>query len=644
MSLSFLLMLIAALQSSELLFGIILMLYAVLGLYVLLLYQLYAAHDQSKQERRAAVPEGVRVLPSTKPILGRYPSVQFRALVIAIGTAGFMLSVAAFMAFPRGFGYASFGEAGRFGSRSTTGFVDQVDLLRGGRITESRREVMRVQLVDQNGRAIRWPVPLLLKGAALDRYEGAGRWSRTERPKHQIHADNENFRPIPARMMLEDEPTVMQVRVLNDARTIFSAHRAVGIMIDPPQAALVDPTTGVMELDRHGPSVRSYALQFTTESHRYRTSGTDDDSIWRESLSELRNERVAELAREILRNAGLPERKPGHREAESWEWNQRAVQAFVQYLQSYRFTYDLDLSHIVVRMTDGSPDDPIVQFLLEHRRGHCEYFASALMALCFNSDIEARLITGYVAAAYDEANARYNILELNAHAWVEARIGQAEWRTYDPTPPHVFRNLHAPPASVADQLRWFYDRFDMAWNRTVVSYDSRTQHQLAERWDLGLADRGHAAVERLKTWLSELNRMFLLGPAGYIWMGLMGVVFVLAAVVFVQLLRRLMTLREVLRLRHVHGREYQRMLLQLGFYLDMLRVLERAAMPKPAWLPPLRYAEQLAESHPDEASIVRRVTESFYRARYGHAPLATDELRELRGSVRVLAERLGVKV
>lgn len=652
MSLSFLLMLIASLQTFELLFGLILLTYAVLGLYVLVLYQLYAAHEQVRQERQAAIPDGARVRPSTKPIIGRSPTGQFRALVLGLGMTGFMLSVVAFIAFPRGLGEMAFGDAGRRGARGAAGFTDEVDLLHGTRINESRREVMRVQVLDEDGQPQRGPTAVLhLRGAVLEHYQGNGRWSKRDRPWQLHQFVDEQFRPIAPRQVNDLPEWTLRVDLVGETRTIFSTRRIISLKPDRPRSLKIQRMTGVITTESDVPAVRGYELKFDMapmifSGYSWRNA---TDRTWMSSLERLGDERIAELAEQILRQSGLQTEPPPFDDEEDWstsdfwQWRRDAARAFERYLRSPPFRYSIDLSHIVRTSRDGAAEDPIAGFLFDHQRGHCEYFASAMMALCYNAGIESRMVTGYVAAAYDSESDRYNVMDLNAHAWVEVRTGNRQWHSFDPTPPQVLHELHSLETTRADKLRWIYDRFDMAWNRTVVRYDAQSQSRLAEQWEFGFGDRVEQATERVKLWLNDLNRMFRFKPATYLWLGLIGVIVILAVIVLVQLIQRLLALRGVLRLKHMHGRRYQRMLRQLGFYLDMLTVLERGGVTKPDWQPPMQFAESLARSHPDEAVIVRQITDAFYRARYGEQPLTPDELRELRAGVRTLAARLGVR-
>src|SRR5690606_37460750 len=133
----------------------------------------------------------------------------------------------------------------------------------------------------------------------------------------------------------------------------------------------------------------------------------------------FQNSRIQELALQLLRDRNIP-LDPAQRESHH---NRDGINAFQQYLrQTCSYTLEQELS----------PDEPIEWFIFERRRGHCEYFASALVAMCWSVGIDARLVTGYVATEFDEGTRTYVVRESNAHAWVEAELSPGRWVTFDP--------------------------------------------------------------------------------------------------------------------------------------------------------------------------------------------------------------------
>jgi hypothetical protein len=80
--------------------------------------------------------------------------------------------------------------------------------------------------------------------------------------------------------------------------------------------------------------------------------------------------------------------------------------------------------------------DPVLQFLDEKRRGHCELFASAAALLLRVHGIPTRYVTGFVCAE-PAAGGRYWLSRLSdCHAWVEAYLPEEDrWVMVEATPP-----------------------------------------------------------------------------------------------------------------------------------------------------------------------------------------------------------------
>lgn len=91
------------------------------------------------------------------------------------------------------------------------------------------------------------------------------------------------------------------------------------------------------------------------------------------------------------------------------------------------FAYSLDLQAPRAQAT------PLADFLLEWRRGHCEYFATSTVLLLRAAGIPARYATGYSVQEYSEIEKRYLVRRRHAHSWALAWVNGA-WRDVDTTP------------------------------------------------------------------------------------------------------------------------------------------------------------------------------------------------------------------
>ena len=128
--------------------------------------------------------------------------------------------------------------------------------------------------------------------------------------------------------------------------------------------------------------------------------------------------------------------------------------------------------------------DPITWFLLNERQGHCEYFAGAMVALLTDLGIPARMVAGYSGGALSLGGDEAVVREANAHAWVEASVGEGDgWTVFDPTPEASVPSLSRPNSG--DQIRWALDWVQSGWDRYVLTFG------LGEQIQLLLLDRRH---------------------------------------------------------------------------------------------------------------------------------------------------------
>jgi transglutaminase-like putative cysteine protease len=641
MALSLLLMLIGCLRSQGLLFGVILFGYAALGLYVLLLYQLYAAHESVTRSRRTTTTPSDEPGPPMGPTIGRHVVLQFRSLALGIGLAGVLLSVGLFVIFPRNVGEA-WTVGGRPLASAQTGFTDQIDLLAGDRISDSSRVVFEVQLMRGNGKPLGRRGVLLLRGAVLDSYH-EGRWSATGVKDQHIDTTGVGSSSLGSRRVIDEATVLQEFRFRDGTSMIFTLYLPVSIETDVPHRFAYDGSTQTLRSSSESGPLWSYVAgsvndptdQTVADVYAPRLPHQPMSRSYMASAGDGVDEIIA-LAHELLREAGVETDPPDG--AERWSWNRRAAETFSQFLQSGDFEYTLDMTEI-----EPSGRDPIAQFLLQTRAGHCEYFASGLAALCHCVGVEARVVSGFVATEYDDNARRYVVRERHAHAWVEVPIGAYVHEPMDPTPPGVLQPTLSDARPLSERLGWFYDRLDSVWGEHVIGYDDREQSRLLESVDVGVTQPLTRLLEATREWMRNVNRAFSLGPAGYVWLGIVAFAGVLAVLSLIKIIRRIRDLRRAMRLQRLRDAHARRMLRQLSFYLDMLIVLRRGGMDKPAWQPPLAYARVVAGRHTEIGKLVRQITDVYYEGRYGARALDEGRIGEARTWVLQLAHRLGVR-
>ena len=84
--------------------------------------------------------------------------------------------------------------------------------------------------------------------------------------------------------------------------------------------------------------------------------------------------------------------------------------------------------------------DPIADFLLNKKTGHCQYYASALAMLLRSLGIPTRLVVGFRPGEYNEIGDYFLVQQNHAHVWVEAYFSVEELTAHSiPVPGYIRR-------------------------------------------------------------------------------------------------------------------------------------------------------------------------------------------------------------
>ncbi|MFH1489419.1 MAG: transglutaminaseTgpA domain-containing protein, partial [Pseudomonadota bacterium] len=133
------------------------------------------------------------------------------------------------------------------------------------------------------------------------------------------------------------------------------------------------------------------------------------------------------------------------------------------------YTYDLSPGE--------ARGDPVLYFLFDGKRGHCEYFASSMVLMLRSIGIPSRIVGGYLGGVWNEIGQYYLVRQSDAHTWVETWIEGRGWVTFDPTPAVLSAGSNALKESVSE----FIDFLRLRWYYWVLDYDMGRQRDLARR-------------------------------------------------------------------------------------------------------------------------------------------------------------------
>jgi transglutaminase-like putative cysteine protease len=543
------------------------------------------------------------------PVLARDPRVQnahrklsFAILIVAPVLLLFIFvgGTGIFFLLPRV--SAGFMSAETGANDITTGFSDRVELGRIGQIQQSKTVVMHVAIDGDSFGAF---APKL-RGVALSSFDGRT-WSNSSGNQTILRGADGHFnldllnpqlrgprgRNLHYRVTME--PFISEVFfLLATPESLAGNYRAVS----------ENPDGSVFNLDNEHPVTRYEADSRSQTPIAARLQSASDLFPNRVSSEYLRfpelDPRIKPLTDKIVANASTP--------------YDRAT-AIETYLRTH-YAYTLQLA-------SAKPADPIADFLFVRRRGHCEYFSSAMAIMLRTVGIPSRVVNGFAGGEFNDITSQYVIRASDAHSWVEAYIPGNGWLAFDPTP-----GGSAQSHSEWSRLMLYMDAMSSFWREWIVNYD--LAHQLRLTQDATHGSR--AVVGQAQSWgRREYQTMLAWARRVQDRVGASSVKWAIRAVVAIALVLLIISLPRLLLLwQKIRLARSPRQAPQLAASIWYERMLRQTA--KLGWTKsPAQTPDEFASVITDQ-TIQHRVsdfTEHYERARFGNSAEDASRLPDL---------------
>ena len=472
------------------------------------------------------------------------------------------------------------------------GFSNQVMLGQIGEIKSSSRAVMHIRIDSPNHP----PPNLKWRGATLSEFDGK-RWFNTQGPAKEIRVDEDGAAVLAdevqrarlgARLMYRVDLNAMDTDALFFAGTperVWGFGRPLRLLRD------ANENTRLRHLPAEGFRYEAFSLP---ESALSAGEAERPDGVI--ALPADIRARYLQLPGSLDGRVGMLARHMTEGEV-STAARARALERHLR--TEYGYTLEL-LPHEV--------PDPLTYFLFVRKKGHCEYFASAMTVMLRTMGIPARLVTGFQSGTYNSLTELYVIRASDAHSWVEAYLPRRGWTTFDPTPPDpAFRH-----ASLWDKLALYADAADTFWQEWVLAYDPSLQLTLAEKMEKSGRSFGLRWFDRIGfhvgAWKQGARQV--LHRYGW-WLMAAGTLLGLAIYFAPRAWRALRVLQRVRKARRGQASVADATLL----YGRMLEVMRRRGFQKPAWFTPQEFAASLPRT--ETGRLVEQFTESYNALRFG---------------------------
>jgi protein-glutamine gamma-glutamyltransferase len=602
--LSFLQVLAASSLTIDLPFLILFVVYIFVCLSALITFEMKRSSERASPPlRNEQGTQGSAPSQSFLLMTSRHPAIKSIGIVSAASLVGILLLGAVlFFAIPR-FG-AGYFHRGAPGASVLSGFSDSIRLGGIGAIQLDPTVVMRVRVAGDSRplKNARW------RGVTLDHFDGRS-WSKRARSAtisypfgrdFTLNPDSGPGTRVSYQVLLEPSP----------ARYLFTVDRITRLQGNLSPVTR-DPSDDTVMARPH--PFRRLTYQGESILSRIDEAYPPHPGLsWAEQQAYLQlptlDARLLKLALRLSTNATGIEEK---------------ASSIEHYLQK-NFSYSLDPLQL-------QTPQPLTAFLLESKRGHCEYFASSMVVLLRILRIPARIVNGFQAGEYNDIGGDYIIRGRDAHSWVEVFVPEKGWRRFDPTPP-------SPPSRARNPLLTtfnnYLDTFELLWTEWVVGYDDAVQislfrdlQQKTSRW----TTEGRQVLWRATIGLQQGLRSLLSLGMIYPSQSTARVLLTLSTLAVAAVLLTI-GLRRVHRLYWL--RRSPRSCLPVRFYGECLDSLSAQGKGKLPHVTPLEFAAAFPAN--GIGTQIQELTRIYNLARFGGEPVQELEIRRAYQLLRVI--------
>ena len=669
---------ISSLLTYESWFGLMMPVFLLLAMWTLSVFQLYSASLPTTGEPAAGADATAAAGKSAESArwLGhsmaghatqrdeRQRWITGRFIASTLTGTGLSLGLAAvfFLLIPRVWltGAPVFFEGGRpvGGAPAATGYTSNIALGQVGQIQESSRVALEVRMVNrETGEPVDWLEwsqylggALRLRGGCQEVYD-RGRWRRRDGDEYT----RLSFDRVPR---LINSPFTQQLRIHEEPSRDAEAPVFVsGVALN----CLTEVTTDPIEVEplgwivvAPGATRRGRIVEYQLDvapadlwfPHRFQSAWgvrRDFQQLYAHYFS------VTTWLQPGLRD-GLTAWLTGHPELLRTDLSQYELAKHWErwFLLTKEFDYSLNLE-----LSDPGID-PLLDFLKNTRRGHCEYFASALALLLRTQGIPTRVVSGYKGGQID-ASGRLTVRDLHAHLWLEAYVADApqnpvtgqsgpRWITLDPTP--AARDTMVQSQELEATTLWarMREKWQTAWS-TSIRMNQGDQFALvyAPVQDAGwsvwstaremFTGRGLAAV-----------RQFVTSPQEWFsWRGGLAAFVLLSALAAAVIIGKRLSTRWSSDVR-AHASTVERRPVP-AFYEQLLKLLRLRGLIRTVTQTPREFAAGVGQSgsrplSSSSCELTSELTERFYAVRYGDQPLSAAEEADIEKELGRLAEEV----
>jgi transglutaminase-like putative cysteine protease len=113
--------------------------------------------------------------------------------------------------------------------------------------------------------------------------------------------------------------------------------------------------------------------------------------------------------------------------------------------------------------------NPIDEFILNVKQGHCQLYASALALMARSEGIPTRVVKGFRGGSWNDGDENYTVSNDMAHLWVEVFYPGVGWVIYDPSPANADMSIFSISGFTRFASRMAL-KAKIVWLRDIIGY------------------------------------------------------------------------------------------------------------------------------------------------------------------------------
>ncbi len=321
---------------------------------------------------------------------------------------------------------------------------------------------------------------LYLRERSYDRFQN-NRWSSSENPTRKLVPERGKFN-LASRADGEKVQYAVQVVSRIKDNLPLSAHAQ---SIEAPADVIAQGRDGAVYLpERIEPGFRYRATSLLPlNSERPVARDVQAERANYLQLPAEYSPRIGELARQVSANAAAPFDKA------------LALETHLRTKYAYSFETIFTSQNVT----------PLEEFLFETRRGHCEFFASAMAIMLREIGIPSRVVHGYLAHGFNPVTGLYEVRAFDGHAWVEAYLEGSGWMSFEPTAAYPVPQRQQQSGTTLADLKTYAEKLAqqeaMQGEKSVLQIVAEVLRSLTEAWYL-LLFHLQAWFDVLQAWVA----------------------------------------------------------------------------------------------------------------------------------------------